>query len=323
MATAQPSLNYLPGVPALIPQTKNRGTRCSVCFIPDSLQALSSCQAQSGVSQKHGQDVHPHVGAEKRSPAPRGQCSRGRWASAHCLLRRDSCRRSRTRPRAKGDLNVCRAEHKSCRVIDESTEVCEVKSELQRSPAVLRKSHLSSPRSPYHTTTSIDPSLDALWPSPMRVGAAGEPKLPPSLRVWACLLPFRCCHLHFPGPFSCCILSQCQPPGALSKRLRGNVKKPQTCLPSCFCFTSQTACERTQPCGYASSTVRPGVMARCCEFCHSKPQQASDFRLSSVFNSVFHSSKVVWMEEPMPTLILVWRHHLYVGFCFIATHHPL
>lgn len=108
MATAQPALNYLPGAPALIPQMKNRGTRCSVCFIPDSLQALSSCQAQPGVSQKRGQDVHPHT--EKHSPAPRGQCSRGRWASARCLLRRDSCRRSRTRPRAKGDLSFCGAQ---------------------------------------------------------------------------------------------------------------------------------------------------------------------------------------------------------------------
>lgn len=70
-------------------------------------------------------------------------------------------------------------------------EILEVKNELQKSPAALHKSCLSFPRSPYHTTTSIDPSLDVIRPSPLRVGAAGEPKLLPTLRIWACLLPFR------------------------------------------------------------------------------------------------------------------------------------
>lgn len=91
----------------LIPLMKNRGTHCSACFTPGSLQALSS-QAQAGVPQEHGQDVYPHLGAEKDSLAPWGRCSCERCAQ--CPWRRDSCRRSRTRPRAKGDLSVCRVQ---------------------------------------------------------------------------------------------------------------------------------------------------------------------------------------------------------------------
>lgn len=101
----------------------------------------------------------------------------------------------------------------------------------------------------------------------------------------------------------------------------GNVKNPQTGgIPFCLCFSSQTTCERTQPCGYASSTGDQGT-AHCCAFCHSNPQQAFDFRLPSFFESVFHSSKAAWLEESIPTLTLVWRLHLYLGFWFTATHH--
>lgn len=203
---------------------KNGCTHCSACFISDSLQALSSSQAQPNMSQKHGQDVCPHAGDEKRPPAPWDRCSCGRRASAQVPLKKSLVGDPEQDPGLKE--TSMSAECKSCTVVDESIEVLEVKNELQRSPAALHKSCLSSPRSPYHTTTSVDFSLDVIRPPSLRVGAAGEPKLPRTWQVSACLLPFG------PAATSICLVhsavASCQRPGHLalvSKQLPGNVKK--------------------------------------------------------------------------------------------------
>lgn len=112
VTTAQPALNYLRGaLSGSSPRQRTKApTAVHASCLTDSLQGLLSSQVQPGMSQEHGQDVHPHAGAEKHSPAPQGQCSHGILRSAPCLLIRDSSRRSKRRPRGKGDLNICGAQ---------------------------------------------------------------------------------------------------------------------------------------------------------------------------------------------------------------------
>lgn len=152
---------------------------------------------------------------------------------------------------------------------------------------------------------------------------AGESKLPPTLRVWACLLPFRLaaasvCLVHS-AVASCHSLSHL----ALwvSDCLEMSKKPKPACPPASASHSSQPVKEHNlvaMPAAVWDQGLRHAAVRS-----HSKPQQAFDFRLPSFFNGVFHSSEVAWLEEPMPTLILVWRLHLSVVFCFIATHHPL
>lgn len=117
------------------------------------------------------------------------------------------------------------------------------------------------------------------------------------------------------GPFSCCILSRSHPPGSLSKQLPGNVKNPQTCRSSCLCFISQPAAESTQPRGYASSTVRPGVTACCCEFCHSKWLQAFVSGCPLCLKACFIHPKLPGWRSPYPHWY--WCGDFICTLCFV------
>lgn len=117
----------------------------------------------------------PTAGSEKHSPA------QGRWANAQHFLRRDSSRRCRTRCRAKDELGVYRVQE----LYSHWWIHCSTWGE-EWAPVL--------PNAPIPLHNLCWPSLGVIQPSPLKLGAAGEPKL--TLTLW--LLP----------AFSCWVLSQ-------------------------------------------------------------------------------------------------------------------
>lgn len=176
VATAQSALKQLLGAPQAPPPNTDLWLSLQTELHPWLLAHLGS----TCVSQEHSQD-----GCEKL-PGSWAQCSCGRWASALCLLRRDPCRR--TRPRAKGDLNICRAQevHSHC-WFHWSTWGEEWAAEVSCCIAEVMSAFS---KVPIHITASTDLSLDVLWPSSRGEGLlVSQSCHTPS--VWSFPLPFR------------------------------------------------------------------------------------------------------------------------------------
>lgn len=303
VATAQSALKYLLGTLAGSP-TRQRAVASKLH--PWLLAHLGS----TCVSQEHSQE-----GCGKL-PGSWGQCSCGRWASASCLLRRDSCKR--TRPRAAGDLNICRAQevHSHC-WFHWSTWGEEWAAEVSCCIAEVMSAFSKDP-----ITASTDLSLDVLWPCPQRQGATSEPKLPHTLSLWSFPLPFRSaaasiCQGHSAAAF--CHSLSLLAIWVSSYLEMSKTPKLEASHSACASHSRQSGKEYNLVCSFHdASSMRLGDRMLLCLL---SQQPTANFWFQA-FIIVFHSSKVARLEEPTPTLTLVWRLHLCIRFWFTVTHHP-
>lgn len=242
----------------------------------------------------------PHAGSEKRSPA------QGRWANTQCFLRRDSSRRCRARCRAKDELDVYGVQE----LYSHWRIHCSTWGE-EWTPAL--------PKAPIPLHNLCLPSLGVIQSSPLRLGAAGEPKLTLA-GVWGCLLPFGCC-LHLVHSIQLLglvtvLATWLTESGVAGKCLKSPTTNPPALLPLLHLLESLWKNTTLQLC-FQHCEAR-GY----CVLLWQRPQQAFDFRLPSFFSSGFPSSKVAWPEKPIPPLMLLWRLHLYVGARPVAAHDP-